>query len=105
MFKKIDSFKNKHKSFLSWPILIGYYLIIRFFIGETYEEIYVFIAILLLLRYSFEKIALVFFLLCVIVYIFGYYTEANHYLSFVYGFLFFALIKYLYIILRERFKK
>lgn len=105
MFNNLLKFKKKHALLLSLYAFIGYYLIIRFFAGETYVAIYALIVMLLLLRYSFEKIALVFFILCIVVYVFGNYTEANHYLSFVYGFLFFSLMKYLYVIIVERFTK
>lgn len=105
MFDKITKFKNRHTLLLSLPLLIIYFLTVRFFSGGTYAGIYAFIVVLLVLRYSFEKIALTFLVLCIVVYVFGQDTEANHYLSFVYGFLFFSLIKYLYIIILERFKK
>lgn len=105
MFNNLLNLKKKHTTLLSLPALVGYYLILRIFAGETYVGIYALIVILLLMRYSFEKIALAFFFLCIMAYIFGKYTEANHYLSFVYGFLFFTLIKYACLIFMERFRK
>lgn len=97
--------ESKNRSILSLSVLVGVYIIVRFFFGVHSPMNYVFVFVLLLLRYSFEKIALAFLLLCVVVYVFGKFTEANHYLSFVYGFMFFSLLKYLFIVLKERFNK
>jgi hypothetical protein len=90
---------------LSWPLLIVYYLLIRIFTGVNYPLIYGFILLLLVLKTPLEKIALTFFILCIVVYVFGANTEANHYLSFVYGFTFLYLLKNLYNILKQRIHK
>ena len=101
----LATLKRNRKLLLSLPMLTGYFLLARFAVGVHYGLIYAFIAGLFLLRVSFEKIALIFLSLCIVTYIFGRDTEANHYLSFVFGFLFLTLLKYLYVIVRERFSK
>lgn len=103
--KNLVKFISSHKFFASPPALVGYYFLIRTFFGLNYLFIYGFIAILVLLRISSEKIAMIFFSLCMVAYIFGKDIEANHYLSFVYAFLFISLIKYLFGIFRDRYLK
>lgn len=87
-----------------FPVIffVGVYLLARFIFGVHPWITYGFAFLLLLLRFSFEKIALSFFLICVMFYVFGKYTEANHYLSFVYGFIFLSLLKYIFVVLKER---
>ena len=99
---ELSNYINKHSLALNWPFLIIYYFIVRMLIGVSYVAIYGFIAILLFLRISFERIALIFFLISIIAYISGRDVEANHYLSFVYGFLFLYLLKNLYLLFKHR---
>jgi len=100
---RLVAFRNDHRLLLSLPLLVGFFLVIRIFTGTNYGIIYGFIAALLLLRISLEEIALTFFFISILTYITGRDVEANHYLSFVYGFLFLALLKYLYGILRGKY--
>lgn len=99
---KFINFINTHPVLFYWPLFIIYYFVIRFFTGVNYGVIYGLIAVLLLFRISFEKIALIFFFLCIVAYIVGREVEANHYLSFVYGFLFLHLLKNLYALFKHR---
>lgn len=94
-------FKKKNHILLSLPSLVLYYLAVVTFTGVSYGLIYAFIAALLLLRYSFVKIALIFFILSFLTFVLGRETEANHYLSFVYGFLFIYLLKNLYLLFKQ----
>lgn len=99
--KRLNLNKNE---FLAWQYFIIYYLILRFIFGLTYPLIYASIILMLLARISFEKIAMIFFLIALIVYLFGQDVEANHYFSFVYIFMALSLCKYLYLLLKERFQ-
>jgi len=93
-FPDLSKYAQTHQVLLSWPFLVIYYLIFRMFTGLSYGIIYGFILLLLLFRVSFEKLALIFLLMGMVVYLFGRDTEANHYLSFFYGFLFLVMIKH-----------
>lgn len=91
--------------FLRWPFFILYYFILRQIFGLNYFVIYGFSILLIFLKLSFETIALIFFSISLIVYIFGLTTEANHYFSFVYGFLVLSVFKYFYLLIKERYFK
>jgi len=99
-YKKIF---NQNYFYLNWHFLVGFYLLIRILIGLEYSLILVFVLTLVLLRKNFEESALIFFILSFITYIFNAKTEANHYLSFMYGFLVLSLIKNFYFAVREKF--
>ena len=94
---------DKKDIFLSWPAWIVYYLILRSFFGVNNKVIYGLAVVLIVLRISFEEIALTFFVISLIIYLIGTTVEADHYLSFVFGFLFLSLLKYMYFLIKERF--
>ncbi len=94
---------NSQKFFLRWPFFILYYFILRQIFGLNYFVIYGFSILLIFLRLSFETIALIFFSISLIVYFFGSTIEANHYFSFVYGFLVLSVLKYFYFLIKERY--
>lgn len=96
--------KKQRNALLWWPFFILYYLILRIIFGLEYFIIYAFVLALIFLRISFEISALIFFIVSLIVYLFGLTVESNHYMSFVYGFMGLSLIKYVYFIIKERFK-
>ncbi|EKD86148.1 MAG: hypothetical protein ACD_37C00446G0001 [uncultured bacterium] len=96
---------NSQKFFLYWPFFIFYYFILRQVFGLNYFVIYGFSILLIFLRLSFETIAMIFFSISLIVYFFGLTTEANHYFSFVYGFLVLSVLKYFYFLIKERYFK
>jgi len=79
--------KNKRVLFLSWPYLVIYYIVARQLVNSGDGLIAFIILLFLILRMSFIKISLFFFIIGVVAYIFGYLTEADHYMSFVFGFL------------------
>lgn len=98
--------KNIRKNiFLSTPFLIAYYFVARQLFGLDYSVIYGFVIVLLILRLSFELIALLFLIISLIVYVMGGRVEANHYFSFVYGLLFLSFIKHAYNLVKERISK
>jgi len=101
--KDIDNFRNKYIFFLWWPYFVVYYLLLRTLLGISYPLTYVFVIAMLLMRTSFEKIALVFFLLSVTTYLVGADVESNYYFSFVYGFIFLIFIRYFYFLIKARF--
>ncbi len=90
---------------LRWPFFILYYFIVRQIFGLNYFVIYGFSILLIFLKISFETIALIFFLISLVVYLFGLTTEANHYFSFVYGFIALSILKYFYLLIKERYFK
>ncbi|MFH1827594.1 MAG: hypothetical protein ABH812_04205 [bacterium] len=97
----IDKFSKLKDSFwFSWYFLIFYYFLLRAIFGIEYLLIYSFVIFLIAIRLSFEKIALIFFIISLISYIFATVTEANHYMSFVYGFLVLSVLKNLYLVLK-----
>lgn len=98
-----DKFVKKHSLFFQWQYFIVYYLVIRFASNISYNLIYVFIIILLIVRIPFEKISLIFFVIALIMYILGKDIEANHYFSFIYAFLCLTFVRYLYFTAKERF--
>lgn len=100
LYKKVS--KNNHK-FLKWPLFVLYYFILRGIFGLDYLVIYPFAVSLIIFGIPFEISSLIFFLISLITYSFGATVEANHYMSFVYGFLGLSLIKYFYIIIKERY--
>lgn len=101
---KIDKFFKRYPFLTEWYLFIFYYLVLRFLIDVSYELIYAFILVMLLLKIPFEKIAFNFLVIAVITYLLEANVEANHYLSFVYGFLFLVLIRSLFFLGRDRFR-
>lgn len=97
--KHIDS----NPKLFRWYMFIPYYFLLRLIFGIEYSVIYFFALAIILLGISFEYGALIFFLISMIVYVFGLVVEANHYMSFVYGFMVLFLLKNFYIIFKERF--
>lgn len=95
----------KKIAYFWWPNFIAYYFLLRVIFGLEYSVIYSFTIFMVVIRLSFEKIALIFFSISLIVYLFGFTTEANHYFSFVYGFLVLSLFKYFYFLIKERYFK
>ena len=91
-------FNLKNQFFFSWYLLIVYYFILRAIFGIEYFVIYAFATFLVIIRIGFEKIALIFFAISMMAYILATPTEANHYMSFVFGFLLLSLLKNLYFI-------
>lgn len=75
-----------------WPFLILYYEMVRAILGLSYAVIYGFIAVMFLLRVKIENMLLVFFGITIISYVFGQEVEANHYMSFVFGFMVLLLL-------------
>jgi len=53
---------------------------------------------------EFERIVLIFFAISMITYVFSTPTEANHYMSFVFGFLVLSLLKHFYFVFKEKLK-
>lgn len=96
-------FKLKDSIWFSWYLLILYYFILRGIFGIEYWLIYSFAIFMIILRFEFEKISLIFFAISLISFILATPTEANHYMSFVFGFLVLTLIKNLYFILKEKY--
>lgn len=79
--------------FVRWPFLILYYEIVRAALGLSYTMIYGFIAVMFLLRTRIEDMLLVFFGVTIFSYVSGQEVEANHYMSFVFGFMVLLLLK------------
>lgn len=79
--------------FVRWPLLILYYELVRTVLGLSYAVIYGFIAVMFLLRTRIEDMLLVFFGVTIFSYISGQDVEANHYMSFVFGFMVLLLLK------------
>jgi hypothetical protein len=103
--KFIKKYINNNQNLYRWYMFILYYFLLKFFFGIEYYIIYIFVIALIIFGISFEYGALTFFLISMIVYIFGLPVEANHYMSFVYGFMVLSLFKNFYIIFKERFKQ
>lgn len=101
--KEIKGFLEKYNNFFKWQYLVAYYFIFRFLFNISYDLLYLYVVILLIIRTSFEYIALIFFVITIVVYILGMYVEANQYLSFVYIFLGLVLVKYIYLTIKDRF--
>lgn len=99
---QVDKFVKKHSLFFQWQYFIVYYLIVRFASNISYNLIYIFIIIMLIVKIPFEKISLIFFVIALIMYILGKDVEANHYFSFIYVFLCLTFIRYLYFTAKER---
>lgn len=101
----IDKFpKLKESIWFSWYFLILYYFILRAIFGIEYFVIYAFAFFLVIIRIEFEKIALIFFTISMIAFILATPTEANHYMSFVFGFLVLSVLEHLYFALKENIK-
>ncbi len=98
-------FDKKSNRFLQWPFFILYYFILRQIFDINYFVIYTFCIILVLLRFSFEICALIFFCISIVSFLLNSPVEANHYMSFVYGFLVLSLAKYFYLLFKDRFYK
>jgi len=96
--------KLKYSFWFSWYFLIIYYFLLRAIFGIEYLVIYSFAIFLTAIRLPFEKSALIFFIISLISYIFATATEANHYMSFVYGFLVLSVLKNLYFVLKKSLK-
>ena|SRR3989344_7121293 len=97
-------FKLKDSIWFSWYFLILYYFILRAVFGIEYWLIYAFSLFLIILRVEFEKIALIFFAISMIAFVFATPTEANHYMSFVFGFLLLSVLKHFYFVFKENLK-
>lgn len=95
----------KNRQLLRWYMFVPYYFLLRFIFGIEYSLIYGFCIILIIFRISFEYIALIFFIIAMIVYVLGSNVEANHYFSFVYGFITLSVLKYFYLLAREILRK
>lgn len=102
--KAINKFITKYGHFFHWYNFVAYFLVLRFVTDISYKLIYAFIIVMLIFRIRFEKIALIFFSIGVIIYVLGMNVEANHYFSFVYGFIILTFLKSLLIIFRRRIK-
>lgn len=70
-----------------WSILIVGYFLIRMIFGLSYGLIYGYIALLFFLKIKVENMLLLFFSFTLITYVTGQEVEANHYMSFVFGFM------------------
>ncbi|PIR79701.1 MAG: hypothetical protein COU25_04045 [Candidatus Levybacteria bacterium CG10_big_fil_rev_8_21_14_0_10_35_13] len=88
----------------SWYFLILYYFILRAIFGIEYWLIYTFAIFMIIMRLEFERIVLIFFAISMITYVFSTPTEANHYMSFVFGFLVLSLLKHFYFVFKEKLK-
>ena len=97
-------FNLKNQFFFSWYLLIVYYFILRAIFGIEYFVIYAFATFLVIIRIGFEKIALIFFAISMIAFVFATPTEANHYMSFVFGFLLLSVLKHFYFVFKENLK-
>jgi hypothetical protein len=98
----INKFSKLENNFwFSWYFLILYYFILRATFGVGYLVIYFFAIFMIIIHLSFEKIALIFFVVSIVSYIFAASVEANHYMSFVYGFLGLSILKDFYFALRK----
>jgi|SRR3989344_737674 len=97
-------FNLKNQFWFSWYLLILYYFILRAIFGIDYFVIYSFSIFMIILRLEFEKIALIFFTISMMAYIFATPTEANHYMSFVFGFLLLSVLKHFYFVFKENLK-
>ncbi len=91
--------------FFTWQYFFIYYLLLRVTLNVSYLLIYSTLILMILARISFERIAMFFFLIALVVYISGQDVEANHYFSFVYAFIALSLLKYIYFFFKERFQK
>ena len=105
MGKNVYKIKNLKKLSTEWPYILGYFLLARFVLGSSYTLSYILFIAVFLFRIPLSFGALVFFIVAIIVYILGGVIEANHYMSFVYGFLVLFLLKSLYITLKQNFGK
>jgi hypothetical protein len=107
MEKKYKKYLKKgidtNNMIFKWYMFILYYFLLRLFFGIEYLTIYFIVIVIILLGISFGYGALIFFLIAMIVYGFGLPIEANHYMSFVYGFMFLFLLKNIFIIFKDRF--
>ena len=79
-----------------WSYLIILYLVLRITFGLSYWLIYGFIAFMILIRIKIEVMLMLFFGMTLVAYVLGQETEANHYMSFVYGFMVLMLCIHLY---------
>ncbi len=75
-----------------WPVLGIVYLVLRSLLGVSYALIYGFVLVLFLIRVPVEEMLYLFFALVLVFYVFGQHVEANHYMSFVFGFMLLSLI-------------
>lgn len=91
-FVKVIKIKDKNYFFLNWPYFIVYYFVIRQIVGLQFGLIYFFVFFLLLASVRFITISLIFFIISIIIYILGQNQEALNYMSFVFGFLFIAVV-------------
>ena len=66
-------------------LLLFTYFILRFTFGVNEILIYSIAIGLIIIRFSFEKIALFYFILSIITFMLNSTIEANHYMSFVYA--------------------
>ena len=98
--KYIWSFLKRKR--ISLPILVAAYFVLRFTFGLSKNVIYGYILFLLGLGVTVETVSLVFFIIALIVYIFGGWVEANNYFSYIYIGLILVVVKYFYLEIRER---
>lgn len=96
-------FQPKKNESVCWPLFIIGYFVLRQIFGLEYIVIWGFVLTLIFLGISFERITLIFFIIALIVYLSGLDVEANHYFSFVYGFLVLSLLRHFYLIIKKRF--
>lgn len=99
----IDKFSElKNNFWFAWYFIILYYLILRAIFGPKNFIIYSLIIFMLVIRLSFEKMALIFLLISIISYILFTVTEANNYMSFVFVFLILYIFEFFYYLLKEK---
>ena|SRR3990167_2486557 len=94
-------------SFLKWisiPVIIILYFVIRITFGLDKYTIIGFMFILFLFGATFEIVAFSFFSVALGAYILGWSVEANNYFSYVYIMLILATFKYLYQAYRDKMK-
>ena len=103
--KIIGLLKQNQKVLSTWPFLIVYYLCFRVLFGQSIILIYILFLTIFILRISPEYGVFIFFILTVILYIFGQFVEANHYMSFIYVFLVIIFLKQLYSLIKQRIHK
>lgn len=77
-----------------WPVLLAVYGLLRVIFGLNYVVIYGFILLLFALRVQLEHMLIVFFSLAIVLYVLGQDVEANHAMSFVFGFMVLILVRH-----------
>lgn len=97
--------RRTNQFYIVWLGFVLGYILVRQIIGLHTFVMYAYLAVLLICRFSFIRIALTFFFIVLDIVLAGNLVEANNYMSYVYVFLVLFLIKEYWMLFTQKHEK